>query len=249
MSIDIYSRLKYNRAERSTTTISMSTNVIDRKQAADLLNVSIRTIDRYIQKGSLQKEEINGRIFLHVRDLKPLVDQKKLQDKYLSELAGGQPNPAKTIEPDPQPARQPILEATYADSNYNSTHNSNSEGGDIYQKLYEELQEELKAKQERLEGANYRVGQLEGLLKETVPLLEYRKAIAIEEQKRGELEELLKTFEQDNDTLNKTIESKVTEIKQVSSKLEVERYNKKVFVIILIILFLLQPLWLIFPIS
>jgi DNA-binding transcriptional MerR regulator len=218
-------------------------NVIDRKQAAEMLNVSIRTIDRYIQKGTLQKEEINGRIFLRTRDLKPLLDQKKLQNKYLSELAEHEP---ASPSPAPEERVSQSLEASYTDSEYQTT----DEGGeDIYKKLYEEVQEELKAKQERLEGANYRVGQLEGLLKESVPLLEYRKVLAIEEEKRNELEDLLRTFEQDNEVLSQTVESKITEIKQVSNKLEVERFNKKVFVIILVILFLLQPLWLIFPIS
>jgi hypothetical protein len=45
----------------------------------------------------------------------------------------------------------------------------------VYKKLFEEQQEELKTKQERLEGANYRVGQLEAMLKEAIPLLEHPK--------------------------------------------------------------------------
>lgn len=221
-------------------------NVIDRKQAAEMLNVSIRTIDRYIQKGTLQKEEINGRIFLRTRDLKPLLDQKKLQSKYLSELAENNNSHSSTPAEEKNTSPAP-LEASYTDSEYENA--SSHEDADIYKKLYEEAQEELKSKQERLEGANYRVGQLEGLLKESVPLLEYRKALALEEQKRDELEDLLKTFEQDNELLNQTVESKNTEIKQINTRLESERFNKKVFIIILIVLFLLQPLWLLFPIS
>lgn len=223
-------------------------NVIDRKQAADMLNVSIRTIDRYIQKGTLQKEEINGRIFLHTRDLKPLLDQKKLQNKYLSELNSAENEKQSQRDSEqnypqneyPKQGSQPV-EATFSEENL--------QNNDIYKNLYEELQLELKTKQERLEGANYRVGQLEGLLKESVPLLDYRKALALEEQKRLEIEDLLKTFENDNERLNQTVDSKVTEVKQLSKKLDTERFNKKVFVIILIILFLLQPLWLIFPVS
>lgn len=216
--------------------------VIDRKQAAEMLNVSIRTIDRYIQKGTLQKEEINGRIFLHTQDLKPLLDQKKLQNKYLSQLASDRPHSAP--QPEQRPQQEQGSEQSFVQADF-----AQEESSDIYQKLYEELQEELKTKQERLEGANYRVGQLEGLLKESVPLLEYRKSLAIEEQKRGELEELLRTFEKDNEMLNQTVESKSTEVGQLAKNLKIERYNKKVFIIILVVLFLLQPLWLIFPVS
>jgi DNA-binding transcriptional MerR regulator len=220
--------------------------VIDRKQAADLLNVSIRTIDRYIQRGTLTKEEINGRIFIKVQDVKPLVEKKKLQEKYLSEIESLEP------QSEPQSSRSTTagdfpeaIETSYAGEGSKFT--SGEEDSGIYKKLYEETQEELKNKQERLEGANYRVGQLEGLLKESVPLLEYRKALAQEQQKQEELEDLLQTFEKDNERLNQTVESKATELKQISEKLDVERFNKKVFVIILIVLFLLQPLWLIFP--
>lgn len=231
-------------------------NVIDRKQAADLLNVSIRTIDRYIQKGTLQKEEINGRIFIHQRDLKPLLEQKHLQSQYLSQLSSTQQatapshhsEPAANQPPRPEVSQEPeqgtdqFMEATVSEDEHTTS-------GDVYKTLYEQLQEELKNKQERLEGANYRVGQLEGLLKESVPLLEYRKSLALEQQKREEIEDLLHTFEKENEKLNQTIESKVTEVGQLSKNLETERSNKKVFVIILIILFLLQPLWLIFPVS
>lgn len=229
--------------------------VIDRKQAADLLNVSIRTIDRYIHKGTLSKEEINGRIFIPLDDLNPLLEQKKIQNQYLSNLSSeskkqqSRHGRIKSAEPEAmgESAIDSSIEATYTDKSYPATLSTVSGGNDIYQKLYQELQEELKVKQERLEGANYRVGQLEGLLKESVPILEYRQALGLEEQKRQELESVLKNFEQQNELLSQTLDSKTVEIDQVSEKLATEKFNKKVFVIILVILFLLQPLWIIFP--
>ncbi|MCC7431953.1 helix-turn-helix domain-containing protein [Candidatus Peregrinibacteria bacterium] len=231
-------------------------NVLDRKQAADLLKVSVRTVDRYIQRGLLSTDQVNGRIFIKFKDLKPLINQKKLKDKYLQEIE--QVSNAGVEESDDSiQAKYSSNQFTEISSNKSNEseqneridfQNANSnQDSSIYKRLYEELQEELKQKQERLEGANYRVGQLEGLLKESVPLIEYRKAIASESQKREELEDLLNSFEKDNELLNQTVESKKVELEQISQKLETERYNKKVFVIILIILFLLQPLWLLFP--
>jgi len=222
--------------------------VIDRKQAAEMLDVSIRTIDRYVRRGTLGKEEINGRVFIKTTDLKPLLARKKLQEKYLFEIESLNPESDKPIHGSQNQAdnSEPIA-TSYTSSENGHYYETAEEDSGVYKKLYEELQEELKIKQERLEGANYRVGQLEGLLKETVPLLEYRKVLAQEQQKQEELEDLLKTFEKDNELLNQTIESKGTELKQVSEKLKTERFNKKVFIIILVVLFLLQPLWLIFP--
>lgn len=221
-------------------------NVVDRKQAAEMLSVSIRTIDRYIQRGVLNKEEINGRIFIKTKELKPLLDQKKITEEYLSSVSSlnKHRSPADLAQ---NLTGESTANPTDSDNNFSEISSVGNGDDQIYKNLYEELQEELKNKQERLEGANYRVGQLEGLLKESVPLIEYRKALSIEEQKRDELEDLLKTFEKDNDILNQTIDSKKTELEQVAKKLEMEKFNKKVFVIILIILFLLQPLWLLFP--
>lgn len=220
-------------------------NVIDRKQAADMLSVSIRTIDRYIQRGVLNKEEINGRIFIDAKELKPLLDKKKIAEEYLSSVSTL--NKHRETETNRNEEGDSTPTTNDSASNFSEISSVGSNDDQIYKNLYEEVQEELKNKQERLEGANYRVGQLEGLLKESVPLLEYRKALSAEEEKRDELEDLLRTFEKDNEILSHTIDSKKTELEQVARKLEMEKFNKKVFVIILIILFLLQPLWLLFP--
>ena len=48
-------------------------------------------------------------------------------------------------------------------------------GGSIYKKLYEEQHSELKQKQEKLEAAHFRVGQLEAQLQQSVPLLTAQK--------------------------------------------------------------------------
>lgn len=210
--------------------------LIDRKAAADMLKVSVRTIDRYLRKGALSKEEINGRILIRMKDLKPLMEQKAVLASALGTDQSEEEISTNTVHAEYQSPDSSVISTSAA-----------QEDLQIYKKLYEELQEELKLKQERLEGANYRVGQLEGLLKESVPLLEYRKVLAIENQKREELEDLLTKFEQETDLLNQSLESRKGELDQIQKNLESERFNKKVFIIILVILFLLQPLWLIFP--
>jgi len=224
---------------------STTMNVLDRKTAADMLQVSIRTIDRYIRKGNLEKEVINGRIFIRSKGLKALLEQKKLQESYLADIYG---RPREVAASTDDIAETEPIDATYSAPNRDYPLDEAEDAG-VYKRLYEEMQEELKIKQERLEGANYRVGQLEGLLKESVPLLEYRKALALEQQKRDELEDILNTFEKDNERLNQTVEAKQGELQHVGEKLKTERFNKKVFVIMLIILFALQPLWLIFPLQ
>jgi len=213
-------------------------NVIDRKKAADLLQVSIRTLDRYISKGILPKQDIGGRIVINYKDLKSLLDKKKIEHEYIDSLN----SLSKELN-----SREQGTSSSFPQQENFSAPSSDLEQSPVYQKLFEQLQEEIKQKQERLEGANYRVGQLEGLLKESVPLVEYRKSLALEQQKQEDLEELLNNFEKHNDTLSQTIEAKKLELDHLAGKLEQEKLNKKVFLIILIILFLLQPLWLLFP--
>lgn len=216
---------------------------IDRKNAAKLLNVSTRTIDRYIARGILSKQEINGRIIIAKTDLENL---KKLKGG-LSSLPH-EPISSKEID------EQEVTEQEYEkNSNSNETkvyHAKRTENqNEIYKKLYEETQEELKIKQKRLEGANYRVGQLESLLKESIPLIEYKKVLALEQSKRDELENILNKIQIDNDLIQKNLESKAIEAQQLDKRLKEERFNKKIYLIILILLFLLQPLWIIFPLK
>jgi len=101
---------------------------------------------------------------------------------------------------------------------------------EIYQKLYLELKEELKEKQLRLEIANYRVGQLESQVKNSIPLLEYHS----ENYKRKMAQEDLEIKLKDNESFVKT----------VTNQLKLERLNKRIFIIILLTVLALQPLWL-----
>lgn len=100
----------------------------------------------------------------------------------------------------------------------------------VYRKLFEESQQELKIKQERLEGANYRVGQLEAMLKEAIPLLEHQKMVI---QERTQKEQAQNAIVELSANLNTT-----------ETKLKDEKLNRKVFMIFLFIIMLLQPLWL-----
>lgn len=226
--------------------------VLDRKQVADILKVSIRTIDRYISRGVLPKKEIGGRIFIRSNDLKSFMEKKRLGTEALEEnsqnipdfnLERGRPINNFSTENSTQANSEVGDYAELEVMKQNSSENDQT----IYQKLYEEAQEELKTKQERLEAANYRVGQLEGVLKETVPLLEFKKAIAAEKDKREQLETLLTQIESHTETLTQTLSSKENELIHIGNRLEEEKVSKKVFLVILVILFLLQPLWVLFP--
>ena len=96
--------------------------------------------------------------------------------------------------------------------------------------MFTELQEEVKEKQERLEVANYRVGQLEAQVRNSIPMLEYHR----ENYEKKKKEEKLK----------KEVYESSAVIKRLKYKLKSESLMKRIFIITLLIILSLQPLWL-----
>jgi hypothetical protein len=208
----------------------MSTHKIDRKTASKLLKVSIRTVDRYIVAKKLSTENRDGRIWLEKSEIKLLQDRKNSRQNM------------DTVMPD---MSIDSVVSTPVDMSMDSVHSvstleqkkrkdpgcSSSGQEQVYKKLFEEQRQELKQKQERLEGANYRVGQLEALLKDTVPLLDYQRALNEKDTSQNEL--------------YKTLEGEKAQGEQLKLKIKEEKFDKKIYLILLFVLLLLQPLWLI----
>jgi len=119
---------------------------------------------------------------------------------------------------------------SFVSSSENTKNVKSDSASPLYEKLYQDTKQELNEKIERLEIANYRVGQLEAQLKNSVPLLEYHREISEKKLEKARMIE--------------KIESEELTIKALSSKLRFEKYNKKVLFTILLIIFALQPLWL-----
>lgn len=200
---------------------------IDRKTASRLLKVSVRTVDRYIVAGKLSIEKYDGRIWLNRSEI------NKLRARQTVDTGVDMSTPAMSIDKQVStPVDIPIDSVHFVSTSESEKRSENKAKGDdaIYKKLFEDTRSELRLKQERLEGANYRVGQLEGLLKESVPLLDHQRALLAE---RNEKDEIQKTF----NLLQLTHE-------QLRLKFKDERLNKRVFLIVLFIIMLLQPLWL-----
>ena len=112
-----------------------------------------------------------------------------------------------------------------------STKNARSRPAtETYKKLFQELQEELKEKQERLEVANYRVGQLENQVRNSIPLLQHHqeKQLRQAEEERASLQ-----IQASKDSINK-LQYSVNSL----------RYSKRLFLFFFLVLLALQPLWL-----
>lgn len=208
---------------------------LDRKAASKLLKISVRTVDRYIKKKVLTAQNVGGRIWLNKDEVDNILNRK------INQYGGSyQPYTNDTYDTNDDTSI-PItsIDTTNDKTDENEEFLSTSQTRKIvnkadlshlYKNLYEETREEIKEKQERLEIANYRVGQLEAQLKNSVPLLEYHRESAEKKLKEAHLIESLDQSEKKLSALFK--------------KLKFEEYNKRVFLTILLVVLALQPLWL-----
>lgn len=208
---------------------------IDRKTASRLLKVSIRTVDRYIRSKKLPIEQRDGRIWLNksqVLKLRGTRDSRQQVDTVDTEMSiDKQVSTPVDMSIDSDHFVSTSGNEQTAAKRVITPHEQEADSQNIYKKLFEELQTDLKEKQERLEGANYRVGQLEALLKDAVPLNDHNRLLIAERTEKQNLEA-------DVSSLAQTAE-------HLTERLKDEKFTKKVFLIFLFIIMLLQPLWLI----
>ena len=204
---------------------------IDRKTASKLLKVSMRTVDRYIVAKKVSIEKRDGRIWLDKKEI------LKLRQKDRVDIIVDMSTPKMSID------NQQVTPVDMSIDSVQSLSMSKLQKPRteayaeerVYKKLFEELQQELKIKQERLEGANYRVGQLESLVRESVPRIDYQKLLQQGKIIQEELHQNLKE------------ERGKGEVLQI--KLKEEKSDKRIYLILLFIILLLQPLWLLLSVQ
>lgn len=200
---------------------------LSRKAASELLKVSMRTLDRYVKSKRVSTRTIQGRIWLSKEEVEGL----RWSDIRGTEVDSGDmstPN-MSTVDRGDNVDNIEVLEQGNVHT-LSSTPRKTSRQSEIYKKLFEELKEDLHEKQERLEIANYRVGQLETQLRNSIPMLEYHH------------ENYLRKKHEDERAHQ--IEESVKLIDQLKNKLKIAKFNKRLFIIILLVVLTLQPLWL-----
>lgn len=192
-----------------------------------MLGISLRTLDRYIKSGKCDFRRIDRRVVLNRDDLEFLTGKG---DRLKSSENVARENLTQQMESvQMKPSR---IESSRQESD-------RRESEPIFQKLYTDLIREMKEQQKRLEGANYRVGQLEAELKNTVPLLEYQTETTRQKEREHQMMERLKKEEQE--TCNVKL-VRQEEARRMNYALRIERMNKIAYAIVLCIIVALQPI-------
>jgi len=221
---------------------------IDRKTAGRLLKVSVRTIDRYLTTQKLSHEKRDGRIWLDKKEIMQLKGRRRVDNPVDMSTSRVSMDKADLIPVDMSiddegnsfhavENEDGTIEVHEFSQKGSPRAHSRSQGSevDFYKKLYEQLKEEINEKEKRFEMANYRVGQLEARMKESIPLLDYKRDLANEQAEK--------------DRLRKDLDTHIMELEMNMNNFREERFNKRIYLILLFILLLLQPLWFLFPIQ
>jgi hypothetical protein len=146
------------------------TFTISREEAAKIMGMSTRTLDRYIKGRKLSNKNIAGRIFLNAEEVTDFSKKKRSHRN----IKYRQPQIQRAIDPQPIPD-------VFIESDVDIVGKVENR---IYRNLYEEVQRDIKGFQQRLEGANYRVGQLETQVKSSVPGVEHQKLLVGHKKER-----------------------------------------------------------------
>ena len=206
--------------------------MLSRKEAANRLKISVRTLDRHIRRGCFDIKRSNRSVWISEPSFERYYQGQTVDEE--GDLNAHSPDEIiATIEENiDNPTEVGAVFSKKQDHEPLTPHEHDYQLGpaNIYKNFYEELKDNYDEQVKRLEGAHYRVGQLEAQVKSMVPLIEFKK-----ERKR-----LLLMDQQYKDKLKET----KYQVKKAHRLFESERLNKNVYVALVYGLLALQPvLW------
>ncbi len=158
------------------------TNYVDREEASKILKVSTRTLDRYTRKFKMKTRKDGRRVLIKRVDLDKIISNNigKLVDQKKENMASidakiKTPETKNAIDSTQNQREAKLVVKDMKVKEIKEKANKAAIEQQIYKDLYLEIKKDLKQKQERLEAATYRVGQLEAQAKHMVPLLDFNK--------------------------------------------------------------------------
>lgn len=214
-------------------------DLIDRKAASRLLKISIRTLDRYRQAGHVTTRIVDNKILLSRSEVIEFMagqkDKITRHDRHgkndsMSSDNSVDKHTQNNSQVDSVDLSDPVfVETRRSPAQDISSHERETDVIETYKKMYQQVATELKSRQDELEAAHYRIGQLEGQIRYSIPLPEHKQ----------EVQKLLQSGRQ----LEEQIIEKQMRLRKIRDAFYYERLNKRVYLAIVITLLLLQPLW------
>ena len=154
-----------------------------RQQAADLLGVSTRSVDRYIRAGKLRSKKDGKIIYIHQADIDNLVPWGNTKQEVIIST------PQKTEEK-------------------SVSTNTNSTG--TLERIYVDLREEIKKKDAAIQELSLRVWRAEEIAKNSVTLIDFKKSQFLLEESKTFLNKEVEDLKAEKTDLTKKLKYEKT---------------------------------------
>ena len=193
---------------------------VDRIDASKLLKVSTRTVDRYMRKYRFKTRKDGRRVLIKRLDIDKIIKEHIGRLVDINELMNG-----NCVEKTDNVSNLTVKDVKIKKIKQGDPGSTEER---VYKDLYHETKDELKAKQERLEAATYRVGQLEAQTKSMVPMLDFTK-------KEKELKDAYVTIEHKAKQTGEIVEI-------MQNKIRSERIAKWIYLSLVGLLLVAEPI-------
>lgn len=147
---------------------------LDRKSVADMLKVSLRTLDRYVAKNTFSTEKRNGKLFFHLKEVEDFLQDRSIEgidtnfatqstrlERIQSAFLDSQTPEFKQDSMAKEVSKHPSHEFSELEKKFQK-HELEAK---MYKNMYETSQQLFASQQEQLQSAHYRLGKLEEKVK------------------------------------------------------------------------------------
>jgi excisionase family DNA binding protein len=133
-----------------------------RQEAAELLGISTRSVDRYIKAGKLRSKKDGKIVYLKWSDVDTILNWGKIQQEI---IVPNKPAEEKAVTPK----------------------NSHKESSGMLETIYTDLKKEIEKKDLTIQELSQRLGRAEEVAKNSVSLIEFKKSQFLLEESKGYL--------------------------------------------------------------
>lgn len=155
---------------------------ITRQEAANVLNISTRTLDRYIRSKKLRSKKIWKQVFLSDEDVEKLKNWWLQEDYEIIDNIRTETISQEIIIPE-------------------------KEEKVSYRRLYEQVRSDLEKKNKLIEELSYNLGKTQKELENSISMLDFKKTTFLLESSKNKIEEEKKLLINEIENLEVVIES------------------------------------------
>lgn len=161
-----------------------------RQDVSDLLNISTRSVDRYIRSWKLRSKKDGKIIYIHSGDVDSIKNSWGAQEVII---------PWKVEET--VKAKEHIVHNIPITKEVGSAWNSNT----LLSNIYEDLKTQINKKDEIIQTLSVRLGKAEEIAKNSISLVEFKKSQFLLEESKGYLSNEVEGLKKDKNQLAKDL--------------------------------------------